>query len=237
MTECARTRGALGVYVLGAIDPAERTALEEHLEGCPACRDELAGLAGLPALLGRVDERQIEELAGPPPELLETLLARAAEDERPVRRLRRLPWTPLAAAACALLVAGGIAGGLLGGSRGRTVSEQRPVPPASVSAEPSARVERLTAVNARTGVKGYVLVSRKRWGTSLEIYVAGVAKGSNCRLRVLARNGQHDVLGSWSVPAEKGYGEYEASTRFQRDDLYSFEIVTVDGQPLLTIPA
>ncbi|GAA4328075.1 hypothetical protein GCM10023178_40840 [Actinomadura luteofluorescens] len=54
MTDCTEARTALGSYVLGALDPGERSRLEAHLEGCPACRDELAGMAGLPALLGRV---------------------------------------------------------------------------------------------------------------------------------------------------------------------------------------
>ncbi|MEU6752275.1 zf-HC2 domain-containing protein, partial [Spirillospora sp. NPDC046719] len=65
MNECADVRTALGVYVVGAIDPAERGRVDAHLEGCPACRDELAGLAGLPALLGRVEEAQLEQVAGP----------------------------------------------------------------------------------------------------------------------------------------------------------------------------
>ena len=73
MNDCAEVRTSLGVYVVGAIEPAERARLESHLEGCPACRDELAGLAGLPALLGRVDQEQLAQVAGPPPDLLDSL--------------------------------------------------------------------------------------------------------------------------------------------------------------------
>src|ERR1022692_2946433 len=51
---CRDIRQALGVYVVGAIDPAERAAVDSHLSSCLDCREELAGLAGLPALLGRV---------------------------------------------------------------------------------------------------------------------------------------------------------------------------------------
>ncbi len=47
-------RQALGVYVVGAIGPADRSAVDKHLTGCSRCRDELADLAGLPALLGKV---------------------------------------------------------------------------------------------------------------------------------------------------------------------------------------
>jgi anti-sigma factor RsiW len=42
------------VYVLGALSPAERYRFERHLASCPACRDELVGLAGLPGLLRRL---------------------------------------------------------------------------------------------------------------------------------------------------------------------------------------
>ncbi|WP_460363856.1 zf-HC2 domain-containing protein, partial [Actinocorallia lasiicapitis] len=87
MNPCHDARLHLGVYVLGAIDPADRTPLERHLAGCPACRDELAGLAALPALLGRVTEPQLTEAAPPGDDhLLTALLARAQAEHR-----RRLP--------------------------------------------------------------------------------------------------------------------------------------------------
>jgi predicted anti-sigma-YlaC factor YlaD len=51
---CGDIRHLLGVYLVGAIEPADRAAAREHLARCAACREELAGLAGLPGLLGRV---------------------------------------------------------------------------------------------------------------------------------------------------------------------------------------
>jgi anti-sigma factor RsiW len=53
--ECAGIRPQLGVYLTGAIAPADREAVVRHLAGCEDCRAELAGLAGLPALLRRPD--------------------------------------------------------------------------------------------------------------------------------------------------------------------------------------
>jgi len=43
--DCTDARPSLGVYVLGAIDPAERSLVDAHLTTCRDCRDELAGLA------------------------------------------------------------------------------------------------------------------------------------------------------------------------------------------------
>ena len=52
--QCAQARRELGVYLLGAIEPAQRALVERHLAGCQACRAELSELAGLPSLLRRV---------------------------------------------------------------------------------------------------------------------------------------------------------------------------------------
>ena len=40
----ARTQELLGPYVLGALDPEEERAVERHLSGCAACRNEERGL-------------------------------------------------------------------------------------------------------------------------------------------------------------------------------------------------
>ena len=50
---CAGIRPLLGVYLTGAIAPADRAVVVRHLAACADCRAELAGLAGLPALLRR----------------------------------------------------------------------------------------------------------------------------------------------------------------------------------------
>jgi hypothetical protein len=49
--DCRDIRHALGVYVLGAIDPAERAVVDSHLSSCPECREELAGLAAAAAVV------------------------------------------------------------------------------------------------------------------------------------------------------------------------------------------
>jgi predicted lipoprotein with Yx(FWY)xxD motif len=50
---CAGVRQQLGVYLTGAIAPADRVVVVRHLAACAGCRAELAELAGLPALLRR----------------------------------------------------------------------------------------------------------------------------------------------------------------------------------------
>jgi Putative zinc-finger len=52
-TSCAARR-SLGVFVLDALEPAERDAVAEHLRHCAACRRELERIAPLPGLLAGV---------------------------------------------------------------------------------------------------------------------------------------------------------------------------------------
>ena len=140
MTElsgCGDVRLALGVYVVGAIDPAERSIVDAHLSHCVACREELAGLAGLPALLGHVPARDVERLADtgnllhgleePPPELLSSLLGRVAA------RRRARKWRTITATAAAAVIA--VGGGLAGGAALSTAERISAGPRPSVCAE------------------------------------------------------------------------------------------------------
>ena len=132
---------ATAAYLLGALDEGERAAFEEHLTGCPACRDEVADLEpaarALPISVDPVDpppalkarimaevEREASLLAAAGPEA-----DRPAEPAR--RRLRlpslRVPRLVPAAVAAALLVVGvGIGVGVtqLGSEGERTIQAQ-----------------------------------------------------------------------------------------------------------------
>src|SRR5689334_18593271 len=101
MTEpsCRGLRELLGVYVVGAIEPAERSMVDSHLETCLDCREELAGLAALPALLRRVSVPDAERIAvtgaprGTDPEPSEETLnglLRQVRARRSAQRVRRL---------------------------------------------------------------------------------------------------------------------------------------------------
>ena len=59
---CRVIRLELGV-VLGAIEPADRLAIDDHLARCAACRDLLAELADLPWLLSRVTVDDVDSIA------------------------------------------------------------------------------------------------------------------------------------------------------------------------------
>ncbi len=105
--ECADIQAEMGVYVTGAIAPADRTVVVRHLASCEWCRDELAGLAALPALLRRppawaAAQPSGESAAARERDAGEALLGRALS--RMARRRRRHRWA-LAAAAAVLVAA------------------------------------------------------------------------------------------------------------------------------------
>jgi anti-sigma factor RsiW len=106
---CDELREALALYVLGAIELADRDVVERHLADCADCRDEVAGLAGLPALLRRVSVEEATAIANggtergripPSGPALNSMMARSYRQ----RRRRTRTWA--AAAAAAGLVAG-----------------------------------------------------------------------------------------------------------------------------------
>jgi hypothetical protein len=110
-----------GGYVLGALPPAEREDYESHLAQCGICRDEVADLAVLPGLLGRLDSRTAIEVASGtavvPTTAPGTALPKAlwALQAKRTGQKRRRRWQALGtglAAAC-LAVLAGLSAGLI----------------------------------------------------------------------------------------------------------------------------
>jgi predicted anti-sigma-YlaC factor YlaD len=216
-------RTSLGVYVLGAIEPAERSVVEAHLTVCPFCRDELAGLASLPALLGRVDEAQIKQVSTPPEPPLEALIAAAAARRR--GRIRR--WAPQAAAAAVILSVGVLSGLAAGG-------DEPGVRPTGVPSAPSVAAEQVSATDPRTHVTAQVGIDRKAWGTAVAVRLNGAPAGTQCQLMAVGKDGRRDIAAGWQV-VYTGYATFYGSTMITRDQLQGFEIRTIDGRMLLTI--
>jgi len=222
---CREMRILLGVYVLGAIDPAERAQVDEHLGECAACRDELVGLAGLPAMLSRVPEDDVARLganvvglpeqAEPSPELLNSLLRHVA-----ARRRTRM-WRGVAAAAAAAVIA-------VGGTA--TVME---LTGHAGSHRPG--IDVATGVNTAAHITARVDYSMAPWGTAMRVQVSGIRAGTACRFWVITQTGR-SVAGGWTV-TDTGYTSpwYSASSKATPGSIHAFQI-TAAGQSLVTIP-
>ena len=234
--DCRDIRHALGVYVLGAIDPAERSVVDAHLSTCPECREELAGLAGLPALLRRIPvgeaqqlaDDDVDELPGaglpgaevPSEEMLRSLLARTTR----ARQARR--WRGLAAAAAVVLVAG--AAGAAGWSAIHHSEGD------ADSSAVAAHFTSATATNPATHVAATVRYAAKDWGTVLDTQVKNVPTGARCQLVVTDSSGHSTVVGGWTTSYDEAGVWYPGSAPIALDSVRSFEI-TSQGKVLVTV--
>jgi hypothetical protein len=230
-TGCGEIRQALGVYLLGAIGPADRSAVSSHLAGCADCREVLARLAGLPGLLGNVPTADAIRLAteeadrpggdeDPPGGTLRSLLAQAA-------RLRRHNlWRRLAVTAAAVLIA---AGGAVAGSRVLYPPAERPV----AAVRPWATTAH--ASNPRTGAGATVKYAPQPWGLALNVQVSGIPAGTTCELQVISSQGRDSAAGGWTIAGGHPGAWYPASAPFPVADVRGFAITT-GGRTLVSVP-
>ncbi len=236
--DCPEARLSLGVYVLGAIDPGDRALVDGHLATCRDCRDELAGLAGLPALLARVSAEEAIALAAtsvpppsgrddearePPRELLGAVLDLTAA------RRRRRRWREVGlGVAAALIVAAGVFGGLRAGTS--------PAPPSQVALNnpgPASGPWQTLSASVR-GMSATVSYRPMGWGTQLAAKVNGIPIGTSCDLWVIGRNGKRTLAGSWVTDDREGTVWYPASASVTSKGVRGFQI-TVGSSGSLTL--
>jgi len=198
-------RELLGGYLLGLLTPEEQLALARHLRGCPACQQELAELAPLPALLRRTT--QLERGTDPVPSqtgvcepedsghlaALENAVRRRSQAgaRRRERRWRRV-------AVAALLAAVGLAAADLG------FGGQQPAPAARVGqgAGPGASVVATAALRppGQGGpAVGQALLVPRAWGTEVRVVLTGRVSGSGPRSCLLLGSQGQVLAGTWAA--------------------------------------
>ena len=234
--DCPEARLSLGVYVLGAIDPAERALVDGHLATCRDCRDELAGLAGLPALLARVSMEEAIALAvtdgppaaldatpEPPLELLATVLDLTAA------RRRRRHWREAALGlAAALIIAAGVFGGLRLGSG--------PAQPANLAGDsryPGSPNGAWESAQGQSGTMTATVEYRSMgWGTQLQTEVTGIPVGTSCQLYVTDSTGHRVLVGGWVTDNDEGTVWYPGSVGVSSKDVTSFQVTLARGRTI-----
>ena len=200
----------LGAYVLGALDRADVQQVEEHLSGCPACRDEVADLATLPEVLRRRPATDAATLRPPTPaELLPALLHQVAAH----RRRERKRWAlgaAVAASVAALAVGGGV-----------TLLTRGPSPTGN---------EIPLSATAGSSV-GHVQLTVKPWGSALTVDLSGLPVRGPFVLQTTARDGHHEQAATWAATGT-GIVTVVGATSVTPADVTRITVLGPDGQEL-----
>lgn len=211
-------------YVLGSLSAAERREFETHMARCPACREAVADLSGVPALLSQLDRAEVAAIdqSGPAPEMSPQLLPSLLATVRwRRRRTRVVTWVASAAAAAVLAI--GVFVGLEGWSS--TPSQQ-----VTASSEPMAQV-------STTLLTSTVAVSSQHWGTSINLRCVCLAPlnahHDTLAMVVVGRDGSQTRLATWvAVPGHTATPAGAISTPI--DQIAAVQVVAADsGQVLL----
>jgi anti-sigma factor RsiW len=210
-------------YVLGSLSATDRREFEAHLADCPSCRESVAQLSGMSALLSRLDCNEVagmnqsdttsgvREMSA---ELLPSLLATVRWRRR---RTRLVTWTAAAAAAVVLAIS------VLVGVAGRSATSAPPQ--ATASALPMAQVG--TTLLAST-----VSLSRQQWGTHIALKFVCTAPvdahHDTVALVVVGRDGSQSRLATWvAIP---GYtATPTGSISMPVDQIASVQVVLADN--------
>jgi len=216
-------------YVLGSLSASDRREFETHMAGCPACREAVADLSGVPALLSQLDRAEVAAMDGRgdesfsetpalSPELLPSLLATVRWRRR---RTRVATWVASSAAAAVLGI------GVLVGVQGYSATHAQQV---TASAQPMAQVG--TAMLTST-----VQVVGQHWGTSINLKCFCLAPlnahHDTLAMVVVGRDGSQTRLATWV--AEPGHTATPAgSISTPVDQIAAVQVVSADnGQVLL----
>lgn len=209
-------------YVLGALDPEDRRAYEEHLRDCASCRAAVAELAGMPGLLRMVSPDDAAALgtaagtsAGAEAEVVELAsVARAAH------RSRRRRMVGLVAAAAALLVVGGAAGTLVDRPAG--------TPQATASSTAQVTALQLEPVGD-VAVSADLTLEKKGWGTRIDwecrypVAAWPDGDGPTYELVLVDADGDSTVVATW-LARNVGARGLGASSSIDTDTIRRVEI-------------
>ncbi|MFF0157921.1 anti-sigma factor family protein [Streptomyces sp. NPDC005263] len=230
---------ALGAYLLGALEQAERAAVERHVAHCADCRAELMELAPLVGLLQPLRDEELRRAERAAQAASSTgpagdSAARTAADRytpvavperigtaRAVSRVVRRARVRRALIACALAVAAAASG------VGVYLGTQDPHPAAVPSAVTVSTVDPTTHVTASAALTPDLT------GTSIRLRLSGLPP-ADCRVVVHARDGHTETAASWT----SGYASavsVPGSSSVGVRDIARMDVVTSSGRLLVEL--
>lgn len=212
---CKEWRQALGAHVLGQLSEDEQAAMRAHLDGCPACRAELAELQPVARAMPLADPGRFADPVMPPSELGGRIVSAIAGERRSSRRRRRrrVGFAFATATATAAVAFASVAILLSAGGVG---PEQRRV---SFSSLPA-------------GMEIAATLMPRSYGTEIRMYVEGVPSGALCRVFLRTADGSSMSAGTFRYR----YGEDDAVLSSGLDLSRARTIVLRIGRRAYTAP-
>ncbi len=224
-------------YVLGSLSSTERREFESHMGTCKPCRQAVAEISGMPALLSRLEIDDIDTIDEcgqadtPPlrPELFASLLKKVTWRRR---RSRLWTWSMAAAAAVVLVAAVFVA---------LKFSPVTPTPaPPAQSASSALPMTRVTP-NSFTAT---VSLSPHEWGTQIDMSCTyGVfpetadgthddEAGDKLAMVVVGRDGSETQVATW-MAVEGVTASPAGSTSMPIEQIAAVQVVSVDDGNVL----
>ncbi|UKJ63188.1 zf-HC2 domain-containing protein [Cellulosimicrobium cellulans] len=219
-------------YVLGALSPRDRRAFEQHLATCPACREAVGELAGMPGILGMLTAEHADALVdgatdasvrGDAREVSDGVVVPLAVVAAGARR-RQVRRRALLGAAAVGLVLAGVAGGV-------AVTRPDDAPPPVAAGTTEVALEPVGA----TDVRADLTLTSAAWGTRLDwscSYPVGKwVDGATYQLVLVDDAGTREVVATWSSTKAGSSDGLGASSAVPVDGIARLElgVVGVDG--------
>jgi len=179
-TECARWHGAMAMDALGTLPALERAGLLAHLDGCPACREEVRELASTASLLSFVEPAVVDQAASVSPALTGRVLGELNRSATRVRRRRRTGLGLVGVAIAASLVVLAV------------LAASGPASPSSVRTEP------LIGSGSAT-----VTLAARSWGTAVTLAETGHQATGNYTVSMRTASGSWWATGSYHAVSGK----------------------------------
>ena len=220
-------------YVLGALSPRDRRAFEQHLATCPACREAVGELAGMPGILGMLTAEHADALVDGTTDASVRGDARDASDDGVVvplavvaagARRRQARRRALLGAAAVGLVMAGVAGGV-------AVTRPDDAPPPVAAGTTEVALEPVGAADVRADLT----LTSAAWGTRLDwscSYPVGEWEdGATYQLVLVDDAGAREVVATWSSTKAGSSDGLGASSAVPVDGIARLElgVVGVDG--------
>lgn len=211
---CDHWRGLLALDTVGRLEPADRIALEAHVEGCAECRLERAELARVGGALAAADPIRNEPEALPA-RVGDAVVTRLRADARHDRRRHRARTAVLSGVAAAVALVAGVLAGLQpwAGAPGQTIALAGP-----------------------PGVHASVTLFTESWGTRLELTESGQAGGQVLTVSMRSRAGRWWDAGTYRTVGGRALTA-DFACAVQASDIYAVVVHDAQGRAVLSADA